>query len=120
MLCLIQRSLNNVSRMRLRSYTRGNNKFLEFPLLYNISNFLSIFLNFIFQNINLNIFNISKLNMLMANILNRKWRINLTNRNDLRYCSLGELTAALADLQVGLGFHQTPSISVFNCSNTLY
>lgn len=57
----------------------------------------------------------------MANILNRKWRINLTNRNDLRYCSLGELlTAALADLQVGLGFHQTPSISVFNCSNTLY
>lgn len=29
----------------------------------------------------------------MANILNRKWRINLTNRNDLRYCSLGELTA---------------------------
>lgn len=56
----------------------------------------------------------------MTNILNRKWRINLTNRNDLRYCSLGELTAALADLQVGLGFHQTPSISVFNCSNTLY
>lgn len=120
MLCLIQRSPNNVSRMRLRSYTRGNNKFLEFPLLYNISNFLSIFLNFIFQNINLNIFNISKLNMLMANILIRKWRINLTNLNDLRYCSLGELTTASADLQVGLGFHQTPSISVFNCSNTLY
>lgn len=56
----------------------------------------------------------------MTNILNRKWRINLTNRNDLRYCSLGELTTASADLQVGLGFHQTPSISVFNCSNTLY